>query len=276
LHGVFTTYLYANYLNEPSVGTPLVVSILIWIPLGIVAGVILNHLLAPSKQPESKDLVFDSFAYALIFGCAMLSVVSGITTNAALLISLASGFLFIIPIARFATAFKTAKARHPELRETSDQILINALLYLPGLIPIIAFLKVINVLSADVALFLFSFVTFDFVLIAGLAMIASADEMIKEPASAAEGATAPAAPAAPAVDPIIEFLNSEEGMEKVPVDVAPPPKPVRAVPPPKPTKPGSGIVAPEPPKKPGMTKPETEVPNAPARFKAPSKPKKRF
>ncbi|MDP4694291.1 MAG: hypothetical protein NWS00_07055, partial [Opitutales bacterium] len=69
-------------MNEPSVGTPLVVSILIWIPLGIVAGVILNHLLAPSKQPESKDLVFDSFAYALIFGCAMLTVRASTFGNA--------------------------------------------------------------------------------------------------------------------------------------------------------------------------------------------------
>lgn len=279
LHGVFTTYLYANYLNDPSVGAPLVVSLLIWIPLGIFAGVILNHLLTPGKQPENKDLVFDSFAYALIFSCAMLSVASGITTNAALLISLASGFLFIVPIARFATAFKTAKARHPELRETSDQVLVHALLYLPGLIPIIAFFKVINVLSDDVALFLFSFVTFDFVLIAGLAMIVSADEMINEPASATESGAKSAGNAAPAIDPIIEFLNSDEGMEKVPVpveDVAPPPKPARAAPPAKPSKPGSGIAAPEPPKKPGMAKPETELPNAPARFKAPSKPKKRF
>lgn len=280
LHGVFTTYLYANYLNDPSVGAPLVVSLLIWIPLGIFAGVILNHLLTPSKQPESKNLVFDSFAYALIFGCALLSVASGITTNAALLISLTAGVLFIVPIVRFATAFKTAKARHPELRETSDQILVNALLYLPGLIPIIAFLKVINVLSADVALFLFSFVTLDYVLITGLAMISSADEMVNGTAPATEGKVsnaATAAPAAaPAVDPIIEFLNSEEGQEKVPVDVPPPPKPARKAPPPKPAKPGAGVAAPEPPKKPGIAKPESEAPNAPSRFKAPSKPKKRF
>jgi hypothetical protein len=336
LHGFFATYLYMAHLRETVSSAPLFWTMAVWILVGPAVGFITRNLLARQDKPNRKAAFTDAGIYGVIFFLTACGVSSGIKTNAALLASLLAGFLMIVPIARSLTAFNVAKARHKELNNVSDQILIYGLLLLPALLPVLAFAHVCG-LSDSLTLFLINFITFDFLLVVGLAMIASADEFTPEketqglaeetaeetaeantptaeantPAAAAAAATAapatasmpapePAAAAEPPFtqakpgkvisgnpdDPIIQFLNSEEGAEKKPTAPLLPksaPKsashtdgrPVdksshRTLPPRKPGRPGIA-----PPSKPGST-PADKAPNAPSHLKAPAKPKKRF
>lgn len=327
LHGFFATYLYASYLNDALTGAPLFLTMAIWVLAGPAVGFITRTLLARQDKPNRKAAIIDGAFYAFIFFLAACGVSSGIKTNAALLSSLLAGFLMIVPIARSMTAYKVARARHKELKETSDQILLYSLLFIPALLPVLSFAHVCG-LSDSLTLFLINFITFDFLLVVALSMIASAEVFIPEAAEeSAEGepgpeaaatATAAAADAAtvddaatatavgaeavmvpeeiaelpeedaedtPAADrpapqqvgagnpddPIIQFLNSEEGSQekssKPVANNAP-----RVAPPRKPGQPGI-----TPPKKPGSASGEkSSAPNAPSRLKAPAKPKKRY
>ncbi len=271
LHGFFATYLYANYLKGEGI-IPLFVTVALWALVGPAVAVVLNHLLTPESKPEKVAVIFDACAYFLIFACTSVSLIPSIKEDAALIFSLLGGFLFIVPVARSFAAFRKAKARHPELRETSDQVLIYSLLFLPALLPLVGFANVCK-MGDELTLFLFNFITFDFLLLAGLAMIASADDLTPEEAKAAattqtveasEPVTAAATPQAPAA-------KSPEPVEfKAPRQPASKKLPSR-----KPAKAGSGPVLPPAPRKPGSA-PVASAANAPSRIKAPSKPKKRF
>jgi len=308
LHGFFATYLYAAHLNDTVSSAPLFLTMAVWVLIGPAVGFITRNLLARKEKPNRKAAFIDAGIYGLIFFLTACGVSSGINTNhtnAALLSSIMAGFLMIVPIARSLTAFNVAKARHKELNEASDQVLIYGLLILPALLPVLAFAHVCG-LGDAVTLFLINFITFDFVLIVGLSMIASADQFIPEeaeqvtaeeaepepvaveeapleaPAPAAAAAVKEAPPAAKAKpekvatgnpnDPIIQFLNGEIDEDETP---AAPAKPAanaspRAAPP---RKPGSPVT---PPKKPGSAPVADQASNTPSRLKAPAKPKKRF
>ncbi len=325
LHGFFATYLYSSYLGDSVGAAPLFLTMAVWILVGPAVGFITRNLLARSDKPNRKAAIIDGCVYGVIFFFTACALSSGIKTNAALIFSIIAGFLMIVPIARSLTAFNVAKARHKELNETSDQVLIYGLLILPALLPALAFAHVCG-LSDSLTLFLINFITFDFVLIVALSMIASADEFIPEEAQEAakvaeqpeavaeEAAPAPVEEPAPAMveepiaepipepiaeevpepieeppptepkpekvgsgnpdDPIIQFLNSQDGADEKP---AAPAKPAarnapRVAPP---RKPGSPNI--KPPKKPGSAPAaNAPAPNAPSRLKAPAKPKKRF
>lgn len=298
LHGIFATYLFNSYLNGEVSSAPLFVTMAGWVLIGAMVGFISRHLLARQDKANTKGAYTDACVYAFIFILVACGVSTSIKTNAAMVSSILAGFLMIVPIARSMTAFKVAKARHKELNETSDKILVYGLLVLPALLPVVSFAFVCG-LSETATLFLINFITFDFVLVVGLAMIASANVLTaesQEEAADAEAATpaakqAPkpkkaasrrqsaAAEPAPKVaagnpeDPIIQFLNSEDGAGEEPAS-ATQEKPAsktapRKLPPRKPS--ASGLT---PPKKPGAGK--RSAPNAPSGMKAPSKPKKRF
>lgn len=277
LHGFFATYLYANYLN--GVGdAPLFVMLALWALVGPAIAVVLNYLLTPGSAPEKGAVIFDAATYFVIFTCAGISLIPSIKENAALLFSLLSGFLFIIPVARSVAAFRKAKARHPELRETSDQVLINTLLFLPALLPVVAFANVCK-MSDELTLFLLNFITFDFVLVAGLAMIASADTMTSEDKSV-EVAVSTEEPQVAATQ---EAEQVSEQPQPAVVEFNAPRQPKsKKLPPRKPSKAAVDPARPRAPRKPGA-KPSAsastdvaEAANAPSRIKAPSKPKKRF
>jgi hypothetical protein len=276
LHGFFATYLFANYLNGEG-AIPLFVTMASWALVGPAIAVVLNYLLTPSSKPEKGAVIFDACAYFVIFACTSISLVPQITEDAALLFSLAGGFLFIVPVSRSFAAFRKAKARHAELRETSDQVLIYSLLFLPALLPLIAFANVCK-MGDELTLFLFNFVTFDFLLLAGLAMIASADDLTPKQANSAAKAEAPVDAVAIAETPVAEQA------EPAVVEFSPPRQPAaKKLPPRKPMKAGSGSAIPPAPRKPGSASAAAvavEAPlgaaNAPSRIKAPSKPKKRF
>lgn len=244
---------------------------LTWSVLGCAIGVILNYLLTPQNKPEKASIIIDSAAYVVIFVLAMLAVSNSLTANAATIFALLACFLFIVPIARSFTTFRTAKARHPELRETSDTVLIYSLLFIPALLPVLSFLKVVGI-SAELTQFLFNFITFDFLLVAGLTMLASADiveaadaagEAKKEVATPKETpAAAPTPKASPSKsEPVVEFSNPGAAKKPATPKKLPPRKPV-------PNRP----VAPKKPAARGNDNPT----NAPSGVKAPAKPKKRF
>lgn len=306
LHGFFATYLYASHLNDALSSASLFLTMAVWVFLGPAVGFITRNLLARQEKPNRKAAMVDAGIYALIFFLAACGVSSGIKTNAALLASIFAGFLMIVPIARSMSAYKVAQARHKELNEPSDKILIYGLLFIPALLPVLSFAHVCG-LSDSLTLFLINFITFDFLLVVALSMIASADVFIPETeeesaagnpewepkALAATGSaespvlasgmvaampledTAEDAPKADQHvpqklgtgnlnDPIIQFLNSEEGSD---LKNAP-----RVVPP---HKPGHPNIA--PPKKPGSaSEKDVSGPNSPSRLKAPAKPKKRY
>lgn len=271
LHGFFATYLYANYLNGEG-AIPLFVMMVLWAFVGPAIAVVLNNLLTPGSTPEKGAVIFDACAYVAIFSCAAIALVPNIKEDGALIFSLIGGFLFIVPVARSVAAFRKATARHPELRETSDQVLTYSLLFLPALLPILAFANVCNV-SDELTLFLFNFITFDFVLIAGMAMIASADDLVPGGVESAEEAETPAPVAAQ--EPVAAPRQPQPTVVEFNAPRQPKSKPM---PPRKPATAGGGL--PAAPRKPG-SKPAAapEVPeatNAPSRIKAPSKPKKRF
>jgi hypothetical protein len=298
LHGLFAADLYAAHLNNTVSSAPLFVTMAVWILLGPVVGFITRNLLARKDKPNRTGALIDAGIYGIIFFLAACGVSSGIKTNAALLASIIAGFLMIVPIARSLSAFKVAKARHQELKRTSDQILIYGLLFIPALIPLLAFAHICG-LSDGITLFLVNFITFDFMIVVGLAMMASADEIIlgeanqelaeveaQTPAPAVVETPAPAAVEAPSApgpspakvgagnlnDPIIQFLNSEEGIAKksaAPFRAAAKSAP-RTLPPRKPGRPSV-----TPPAKSGDA-PVSSAPNAPSRLKAPAKPKKRI
>ncbi len=293
LYGFFATYLYAAYLNASISSAPLVVTMGVWVLIGPAVGFITRNLLARKDKPNRRAAYVDAGIYGAIFFLAACGVSSAIKTNAALLLSTLAGFLMIVPIARSFAAFRLAKARHKELNEMSDQILIYALLLMPALIPILAFAYVCG-LSDAITLFLINFITFDFVIVVVLAMIVSADELIPEEAVQTVVETEGPSPEPVVVDvtaqesvadpepkqvfagnpddPIIQFLNSEAGVApEQPVSQSTASPAPRILPP---RKPGArpGIV---PPAKPGSA-PTGEVPNTPSRLKTPAKPKKRF
>jgi hypothetical protein len=347
LHGIFATYLYSAHLSDSVSNAPLFLTMAVWVFVGPAVGFITRSLLTRQEKPSRKNAFIDAGIYGLIFFLTACGASSTIKTNAALLFSILAAFLMIVPIARSLTSFNLAKARHKELKEPSDQILVYGLLILPALLPIVAFAHVCG-LSDAVTLFLINFITFDFVLVVGLSLLASADEFVPESEVPAEAAVeAPVAVsdsklAAPEPvvasspepvvasspepvvasspepvvaqkskkskkarkskrveeiskpqtnkvesgnpdDPIIQFLNSEEGMEvqrksKPLPPVRPASKPAskstgnsaRVLPPRKPGRPAI-----KPPAKPGAS-PASKAPNAPSRLKAPAKPKKRF
>ena len=274
LHGFFATYLFANYLKgEGSI--PLFVTVALWALVGPAIAVVLNYLLTPGSKPEKGAVIFDACAYFLIFACTSISLVPKIKEDAALIFSLLGGFLFIVPVARSFTAFRKAKARHPELSETSSQVLIYSLLFLPALLPLVGFANVCK-MGDELTLFLFNFITFDFLLLAGLSMIASADEFTPEQAAEQEAKSVEKAAAVEV--PVAE--QSKPGVVEFSAPRQPAPK---KLPPRKPVKAGSDSALPPAPRKPGSAssgattaEAQTEAANAPSRIKAPSKPKKRF
>lgn len=272
LHGFFATYLYANYLNGEG-AVPLFVMMGLWAVVGPAIAVVLNYLLTPGSSPERGAIVFDACAYFAIFICAGIALLPSVKEDASLIFSLLAGFLFIVPVARSFAAFRKAKARHPELRETSDQVLVYSVLILPALLPVVVFGHACR-MSDELTLFLFNFITFDFLLVASLAMIASADDMTpkveaEEEEAVAVDSTAEVTEAAPAIEQpkpaVVEFNASRQPKSK-------------KQPPHKPCKVASGALPPAP-RKPGSRAASAEAagaPNAPTRVKAPSKPKKRF
>lgn len=283
LSGFFATYLYANYLNGQSDSAPLSFMLFFWVLAGPMVGYVLNQLLTPGNKPDTVRIAIDAAVYVGIFASSMLAVASGIKENAALLFSLLGGFLFIVPVARYLSLFKTAKARHPELRDGMDQALVYALLIIPGLFPILAFARVCG-LSADLFIFLSNFLSFDFVLVVACSMIAClpADEEAKSEAEATESAAE---------------SEASTPQATVPQPVAPTPVPpakeevVRELKPKKlaPLKPpsikpsvsggasnGSIPSAPQKPSRSDSAGDSSAAPNAPSRIKAPAKPKKRF
>ncbi|CAA6689715.1 MULTISPECIES: hypothetical protein [unclassified Lentimonas] len=272
LYGFFATYLFANYLKGEG-NIPLFVTVALWVLVGPAIAVVLNYLLTPSSKPEKGAVIFDATAYFLIFACTSISLIPNIKEDAALIFSLLGGFLFIVPVARLMTAFRKAKARHPELKETSQQVLVYSLLFLPALLPLVGFANVCK-MGDELTLFLFNFITFDFILLAGLSMIASADDLTPEQAAQAVKSTEKTAevevPEAGQPQPaVVEFSAPHQSTPKK----LPPRKPVKA---------GSGSALPPAPRKPGSAgasataEARTEAANAPSRIKAPSKPKKRF
>ena len=272
LHGFFATYLFANYLNGEG-AAPLFVTMALWVLVGPIVAVVLNHLLTPESAPEKGAVIFDACAYFAIFCCASIALIPSIKEDAALIFSLLGGFLFIIPVARSVAAFRKAKARHPELRETSDQVLIYSLLFLPAFLPVLAFANVCK-MSDELTLFLFNFITFDFVLVAGLAMIASADDLTPESAESAVEAEQP-------VTATVQGGTSAiEQPQPAAVEFGAPRQPKsKKLPPSKPSKVASNTALPPAPRKPGASAASPEVAetsNAPSRIKAPAKPKKRF
>ena len=281
LHGFFATYLYANYLKGEG-AIPVFVTVALWILVGPAIAVVLNYLLTPKSKPEKGAVIFDACAYVLIFTCTSVSLIPSIKEDAALIFSLLGGFLFIVPVARYFAAFRKAKARHPELGDTSEQVLIYSLLFLPALLPLVGFANVCK-MGDELTLFLFNFITFDFLLLAGLAMIASADDLTPEQAEAAAKETVAEASEPVAVsDPVAAVPPVAKSPEPVEFNAPRQPAP-KKLPPHKPVKAGSGPVLPPAPRKPGAAAPaptteapSTEAANAPSRIKAPSKPKKRF
>jgi hypothetical protein len=270
LHGFFATYLFANYLNGTGV-IPLFVTMALWAFVGPAIAVVLNHLLTPGSVPEKGAVIFDACAYFVIFACTAIALAPQLKEDASLLFSLVGGFLFIVPVARSFAAFRKAKARHPELRETSDQVLIYSLLILPALLPLLAFANVCK-MGDELTLFLFNFITFDFVLLAGLAMITSADDLTPEMAAEAktEGAAKGETPVVEQPEPaVVEFSAPRQPKSKK----LPPRKPAKVVAdsalPPAPRKPGAASVT-------APSEDASEPANAPTRIKAPAKPKKRF
>lgn len=307
LHGFFATYLYSLHLNDAVSSAPLFLTMAVWVLVGPAVGFISRHLLARTDKPNRKAAFVDACIYGLIFFLTACGVSSGIKTNAALVASILAAFLMIIPIARSLSAYKVAKARHRELGDLSNQIMIYGLLFLPALLPILAFAHVCG-LGDAVTLFLINFITIDFVLVVGLTMIAAGDSFVSEEAPE----TATAAEVQPQAqreaqrkvvaakvpersgksksgkvvsgnpsDPIIQFLNGE-GEEDQPAasaksGAAASPKSgstgksaSRPAPPRKPGRPGI-----TPPKKPGAKSGEKSS-ETPSRIKAPAKPKKRF
>lgn len=301
LHGFFATYLYAAHLSSTVSSAPLFLTMAVWVFVGPAVGFVIRNLLARKNKPNRKAAFVDAGIYGLIFFLTACGVSSGIKTNAALLSSIMAGFLMIVPIARSLSVFNVAKARHKELNDTSEQVLIYGLLLLPALLPVLAFAHVCG-LSDALTLFLINFITFDFVLVVGLSMVIAADELIPEQAAEAVEtetqtvervekvpAAAPTDTADPKEspvvepqpekvlagnpdDPIIQFLNSEVDAEEPSATSqagASKANPSRL----PPRKPGSPKVAPPP--KPGSVAAK-KAPNAPAHIKAPPKPKKRF
>jgi len=305
LHGIFATFLYTNYLRDTTSGAPLAYSMAVWMLLGPCSGIALNYLLTPKKLPQTKDLLVDAATYFVIFSFATLSVSKSINTNAALVLGLIPFFLLIVPVARQLTMLKIAKVRHPELTELPDQILFYSLMTVPCALPLISFLEMIGLLSPELTLFLFNFCLFDFLLVVGISMYVSIDNVapadvteavIPEPAPSLQQESANVGtvekksnalgeeehvnkpdtitfPNAPIDDPIIEFLKTQDTEAKESSSKTLPRKPAS---PRKLTRPAVKIDGPLPPKKPGSANGGEVAPNAPARFKAPAKPKKRF
>lgn len=269
----FATFLYTNYLKNDGASLPLVMTMVSWIVLGAAIAVALNYLLTPQKKPSQAGVIVDVSLYVGIFSLALLAVSGSVTANAATVFALLSCFLFIVPIARSFTTYRTAKARHPELCETSDTVLIFTLLFLPALLPVLAFLKVVG-MGAELTQLLFNFVTIDFLLVAGLAMLASAD--VVDASSSADGeassesqgsqATAKAAKAAPVAEPVqeskpvVEFASASSAKRPLSPKKLPPRKPQSL---------------PTAPKKP-VSRGQDSAAKSPSGLKAPAKPKKRF
>ncbi|WPJ96574.1 hypothetical protein SH580_02510 [Coraliomargarita algicola] len=217
LHGFFATYLYASHINNSVSTAPLFLTMAVWVLVGPAVGFITRNLLARGDQPNTKAALIDAGIYGLIFFLTACGVSSGIKTNAALLSSILAGFLMIVPIARSMTAFGLAKARHQELNQTSDKILIYGLLLIPALLPILAFANVCG-LSDAVTLFLINFITFDFVLVVSLSLIASADEFLPEVEESQD--------AAEEVPVAVEHTAEAELAAEQPMPVAEHPEPV--------------------------------------------------
>jgi hypothetical protein len=276
LHGFFATYLYANYLKGEGATVPLVVTIAIWALVGPAIAVVLNYLLTPRSAPEKSAIIFDACAYFIIFASAAIALIPGIKENASLLFSLLAVFLFIVPVARSFAAFRKAKARHPELREISEQVLIYSLLILPALLPVVVFAHACR-MGDELTLFLFNFITFDFLLVTGLTMLASADDVSSS--TEEEGEEAEKVAVKPAASAVVEKAPVAQPKPAVVEFQAPRPPKSKKLPPRKPAKAASAPI-PSAPRKPGSSASSSssapEAANAPTRVKAPAKPKKRF
>jgi len=266
MHGFFATFLYTSFLRNDASNAPLALTGAIWIVLGAAVGVIVNHLLTPRNKPKMGAVAGDVIAYVCLFGLMTVSLSGGISANTAIILSLLSGLLLIVPVVRATIGLKIAKVRHPELKRTPEQALLYSLLFIPALAPILAFLHACGAFGADVTLLLLNFMTFDFILIGAIAMMVSADDIREQ----AEEETA-AGQARRSPEPVVEF----SGSKPAPSGLKP-----KKVPPRKPGRPGDQR-RPEPPKKPNRAAPKSDeddapAPNAPSRVRAPAKPKKRF
>jgi len=288
MHGFFATFLYTSYLGSETGTTPLALTTAIWIVLGVAVAIVINHLLTPGTKPKTADLAIDAGSFAAVYVCAMLSVAAGVGPNAAIVLSVLSGLLFFVPVARAMSGFQRAKARHPELRRKPESLLIKSLLYLPAGVPLVAFLHAVGALGPDLTLLMINFLVLALTVLAGSSMIVSAGELSREavlPAATEEASsTAPASELSGRTVAAKADAAAPKPAPSTPVvkfNAPPPPRPGSGLPsklPPR--KPASGPVAPrrEPPKKPGRAGggSEEEVPAPAVRVKAPSKPKKRF
>ena len=171
----FGVYLYSNFLNGDAELVPLAVPILSWILVGPLIAVILNSLLTREDIPGAKKMFFDAFTYFVIFGCVVASQIPSFSAKEQLLFSFFGAFFLIVPIVRFSTSLKIAKAYHPELKEIFVQILICCLLILPMLLPSLVLVNAYNVANDMLTILLFNAVTVVFVLMTGLLMIISID-----------------------------------------------------------------------------------------------------
>lgn len=287
----------------------------LWVVLGPFVGYVTRNLLARKEMPNRNAALFDGGFYAFIFALSAFGINPAVSTNGALLLTITACFLMIMPIARSLTAYKVACARHHELKDTPCRILVYALLLIPALLPVLAFVHIFG-MSELLTLFLINFITIDFIVVVTISMLmassnfvsedepeeAVTDESVSEESAQAvsSGAGSAAGPAGPAgssaaanpapgkkpkivtgnpEDPIIQFLNSEGG--ELDSDLAD-----RHSAESKPSENPSRI---QPPRKPGHPghpglaapkKPSSAgskaAPNAPQKVKAPAKPKKRL
>ncbi|NBB78204.1 MAG: hypothetical protein GVY36_01985 [Verrucomicrobia bacterium] len=290
LHGFFTTYLYASYLNDPSRSIPLVMTMALWVLLGPVVGYTARSLLARKEKPNRVAALFDGGFYAIIFGLSAFGISPSVTTNGALLLTITACFLVVVPMARSLTAYKVAAARHTELKEVSSKILLYVLLFLPALMPVIAVMHLLG-MSDLLTLFLINFITIDFVLLSSVSIVITSGNFEPEPepvndavesGQPKQASVATSHPQSSQTkgekittgnpdDPIIQFLNSEaeNSKEESTAKEKKPTNAPRVQPPKRPAYPG--LAAPKKPTPSGGKKP----PNMPQKVKAPTKPKKR-
>ncbi len=259
LNALLCSGLFAVFWNQGGASIPLLAALAIWVLIGPAVAIVLDHLLTPEEVPQKRTVLFDVCVYALIFVCATVSLVPGTHQNVVFASSLLSVFLFIIPFTRYLVVLRSARANHPELLKSSDQVLVYALLILPALLPLFALGNACG-LSNELTLFLFNFVAFNFILVVGFAIIASADDMITDvhaDQSANQTAKASVAPTASQSQPAASGLN-------VAPQATQQQSPVRSNAPVKPNQ------------KPAVNVAAAKAVNAPSSIKAPVKPKKRF
>ena len=112
-NGFLGTYLYNRFLNGESAFFPLSIPIMAWLLVGPAIAVVLNSLLTRENAPDLKKIVFDSFAYVIIFGCVVASQIPSLKASEPLVFSFLGALFIVVPIIRFSTSLKATKVYHP-------------------------------------------------------------------------------------------------------------------------------------------------------------------